>query len=356
MGWLYKRDFFNQEGLLYLGKCVLGVTVIYLAAVYTRGMGRAVNPTYRNFINILANSSRDFSKENKALLSQFDFDFSAWPVEFRSSSSPSFKPAPVTVPPEHKTLFGGIKRVPIRFLSWLMVNSFGIKLVYPGSIQLLQTSIAPALQDGRAGLIKDKKAERFKLIAADGNTIDTIFLDRRSATTGKTLVISCDGNAGFYEIGVLGTPVEAGYSVLGWNHPGFGGSTGCPFPVNEVSAVDTVMQFAIGRLGFNPEDILLHGWSIGGFTSSWLAMTYPDVKGVILDATFDELLPLAIPRMPELLSPLVEEGVSQYINLNVAHHLKQFQGPVRLIRRRYDEMITIDQYAFGFIFILDLKS
>ena len=36
--------------------------------------------------------------------------------------------------------------------------------------------------------------------------------------------------------------------------------------------------------------------SAGGFTSSWLAMNYPGIKGLILDATFDHLEPLAIPR------------------------------------------------------------
>ncbi len=228
-----------------------------------------------------------------------------------------------------------------------MVHSFGIKLVYPGSIKLLQASIAAPLQDGRAQFINEKKAERFKLLASDGNEIDSIFFDRRPGPgkngNGNTLVISCDGNAGFYEIGVLGTPVEAGYSVLGWNHPGFGGSTGSPFPEQEAHAADAVMQFAINRLGFSTEDIIVHGWSIGGFTSSWLAMTYPDVKGVVVDATFDNLLPLAIPRMPDFLSPLVQHGVTRYINLNVAEYLKKYSGPVRLIRRRYDEMITIDQ-------------
>lgn len=45
--------------------------------------------------------------------------------------------------------------------------------------------------------------------------------------TGKAdmLVICCEGNAGFYEVGCMATPMEAGHSVLGWNHPGFGGST-----------------------------------------------------------------------------------------------------------------------------------
>lgn len=38
------------------------------------------------------------------------------------------------------------------------------------------------------------------------------------------------GNAGFYEIGCMETPLGKGFSVLGWNHPGFGGSTGTPWP------------------------------------------------------------------------------------------------------------------------------
>ena len=88
------------------------------------------------------------------------------------------------------------------------------------------------------------------MIASDGNTIDLMTFDRRANEKGQTLVISCDGNAGFYEIGVLGTPLELGYSVIGWNHPGFGGSTGTPYPQNDANAADAVMQFAINELGF----------------------------------------------------------------------------------------------------------
>lgn len=41
------------------------------------------------------------------------------------------------------------------------------------------------------------------------------------------------------------------------------------------------MQFAIHKLGFKVENIILFGWSIGGYTTSWAAMNYPDVKGVV---------------------------------------------------------------------------
>lgn len=57
----------------------------------------------------------------------------------------------------------------------------------------------------------------------------TIVCCYSSETNGNVLVICCEGNAGFYEVGMIGTPLEAGYSVLGWNHPGFGGSSVCLF-------------------------------------------------------------------------------------------------------------------------------
>ena len=39
-------------------------------------------------------------------------------------------------------------------------------------------------------------------------------------------------------------------------------------------AADAVVQFATNKLGFKLEDISVYGWSIGGFTASWLGMNY----------------------------------------------------------------------------------
>ena len=59
----------------------------------------------------------------------------------------------------------------------------------------------------------------------------------------------------------------------------------------------------------------------------------------MLDATFDSLVPLAVPRMPASMSGLVERAVRNDINLNVGEQLAKFSGPVRLVRRANDEMI-----------------
>ena len=158
-------------------------------------------------------------------------------------------------------------------------------------------------------------------------------------------MIVCEGNAGFYELGMLNTALDNGFSVLGWNHPGFWGSTGSPLPIQELHAIDAVFNFALSQ-NFNPEDILVYGWSIGGFPASYLAMKYPKIGGIILDATFDSLLPLAENKLGESLAGMVKVAVEENINLNVAEQLCKYPGPVRLIRRLKDEMISVDERDF----------
>lgn len=65
---------------------------------------------------------------------------------------------------------------------------------------------------------------------------------------------------------------------------------GKPFPDQDQNAMDAVMQFAINKLGFAPENILLFGWSIGGYSSLWASTQYPDVKGVVRQILIDLLI------------------------------------------------------------------
>lgn len=206
---------------------------------------------------------------------------------------------------------------------------------------LLYTYITDeTLLQGRSKLIEEEKGLRYKVKTRDNNEIDTFFVDnRKDVTNGTTLVICSEGNAGFYEIGIMSTPLASKYSVLGWNHPGFGGSTGSPYPQQDQNAIDAVIQFAIHELGFKLENILFFGWSIGGYSSLWAASQYPDCKGVVLDATFDDVLQLALPRMPESLSVIVKIAIRDYVNLNNNDLIQKYSGPILLIRRTDDEII-----------------
>jgi len=330
------------EGVISLSKFLTGLGIVVAGAILLRTLGRLSNPAYTQFIKELANAKKDLTSSGKAVMSRYDFDFSAWPVDWdvRSQEGDRSKPLLYLSNSEGNS----VTKLPMDMLAWLLTHTFGISLVYPGSMSFMKMLVERPLIEGRTKLMLEQGGERFKVATIDGNMIDTMFVDQRAKnSSGGTLVLCCEGNAGFYEIGIMATPVSCGYSVLGWNHPGFYGSTGTPYPDQETHAVDAVMQFAINNLGFKVENIVVTGWSIGGFTSTWLAMNYPEIKGLVLDATFDSLLPLAVPRMPACMAGLVTRAVSKYINLNVKDQLEKYPGPVRLIRRAHDEMICTSQ-------------
>lgn len=56
---------------------------------------------------------------------------------------------------------------------------------------------------------------------------------------------------------------------------------GKPYIEQEQNAAETVIEFAIHHLRFSPKSIILYGWSIGGFASTYLAKKYPDVHAVV---------------------------------------------------------------------------
>ncbi|KAM7542663.1 hypothetical protein Aperf_G00000011098 [Anoplocephala perfoliata] len=188
---------------------------------------------------------------------------------------------------------------------------------------------------------------RVGIMTREGLFVESFYADRRGEGTekGSSLIICCEGNASFCELGNCAIPLEEGYSTLSWNHPGFGSSMGMPFPEQEKNAVEAVVLFALHYLHFEPEDIRFFGWSIGGFSATWAAMHLPRAGGLILDATFDtidELSKRAVPIFGETLPLLM---VRRYFDLNNAEFITRYPGPVRIIRRSEDEVISTNPDA-----------
>ncbi|XP_014277895.1 phosphatidylserine lipase ABHD16A [Halyomorpha halys] len=330
----YRRGYMNMDGVVSLTKMTLWFGLLIGASFCLRSYGRASNAQYRFFLEKLNNAA---TPTGLGEIKKFDFDFEAWPVEFHLPIRTSKKVEP------RKSMFSSIISSPCSIIGYLVLHTVGIRMIYPGSITLLNMLLSSALIDGRKSLVS-KNGQRFKLRTPEGNTVDTMLIDKRNITgnkKGNMLILCSEGNAGFYENGIMGTPIEAGFSVLGWNHPGFGCSTGLPFVNDEEGAINTVMEFAINKLGFSPEQIILYGWSIGGFASSWAAEAYPNVRAVVLDATFDDVLPLALNQMPNFLDSIVRVTIRSYADLNVARLLLNYPGLIKLIRRADDEIISI---------------
>ncbi|CAF4749351.1 unnamed protein product [Pieris macdunnoughi] len=341
--YIYRRGFFSWDETTFLTKIMCGVSCFILFSFLVRAVGRAYNSKYTDFLFVIQQPKAN-TKEFMNHIRKYDFEFTSWPVTFAMPATTSkswFENIPFNKSSnENLPIY---QRIPLQILAFISVHTFAMRIIYPGTLTLIQNLLWNPLMEGRTQLVETFHGKRAKLLTSDANSIDTIFVDNRAHSNGNILVICCEGNSGFYEIGMVTTPIKAGFSALGWNHPGFAGSTGIPFPKQEQNSIIAVIQYAIEELNFPIENIVLYGWSIGGYTAAWAAANYPDISALILDATFDDLLPLAQNQMPRSWSLLVKEVIRSYVDLNVGELLAQYKGPVQLIRRTEDEVICLRQ-------------
>lgn len=61
----------------------------------------------------------------------------------------------------------------------------------------------------------------------------------------------------------------------------------------------------------------------------------------VVDASFDDILPLALNQMPGIASSIVKVTIRSHADLNVARLLQMYQGNIKMVRRADDEIIAI---------------
>eukprot|EP00731_Ephydatia_muelleri_P024388 Em0016g659a len=323
------------------------VPVSIMLAYFFRGVGRYRNGMYCEFLESLS-AARGLGtglgprEAESTGIGHYDFEMSVYPVTFSHAES-DLRPREF-LSARRKGLLESLITAPRTVARFIAAHVVARRMIYPGSLMIIQLAVDSILSQKRSEQKKKYNPHRAKLLATDGNHIDCIFIDRRGSSdsdpNNSKLVICCEGNAAFYEAGMIGIPLSAGYSVIGWNHPGFGESTGLPFPSQEASAIDVVVRYAATKLGFALDDIIMYGWSIGGFTCSCAAASYPDIGAVIIDASFEELSPLVERAVHPLLAPFSRGMVAEFFDLNIAEQLCRYPGPIKIIRRGQDEMMS----------------
>ena len=110
---------------------------------------------------------------------------------------------------------------------------------------------------------------------------------------GKKAIIRCHGNAEDARgtLWALAELAEAGYTVASVDYPGYGLSDGSPDEEGCYRNVHRLYDWLVETRGFNPEDIIVDGFSIGTGPATELAATRP-CGGLILEAPF-----LSAPRV-----------------------------------------------------------
>jgi len=163
----------------------------------------------------------------------------------------------------------------------LLLAAFSILYVgacayaYLRSDTLIFPAPEPSYRDG---------PEILRLQADDGENIAAYFLEAEEP--GGVLLFN-HGNA--EDLGYLRPLLETfrrrGISVLAYDYPGYGTSTGRPGETGVYAAADAAYRYLVEEQGVPPGSIVLYGRSLGSGPASWLAERYP-VGGLILSGAF----------------------------------------------------------------------
>lgn len=123
-----------------------------------------------------------------------------------------------------------------------------------------------------------------KLPATDGEQISAYYLEVEKS---EKLLLYSHGNG--EDIGhlrdFLALFQRQGISVLTYDYPGYGTSSGKPSEAGCYAAIEAAYKYATVTLGYTSDQIVLYGRSLGGGPTTWLAEKSP-VDAMILDGTF----------------------------------------------------------------------
>lgn len=110
---------------------------------------------------------------------------------------------------------------------------------------------------------------------------------------------------------------DLGFSVVAFDYPGYGLSSGRASEPRAYAAIDEVYRWLVDERGVEPGRIVLHGRSLGGAIAADLAAREP-VAGVILESTFvsayrvmtrARLLPVdqfeTLRKLPDITAPIL---------------------------------------------------
>ncbi len=131
------------------------------------------------------------------------------------------------------------------------------------------------------------------ILTGDGNVIAARYLPHPES---RYTILYSHGNASNLGsiLPVLQALQSRGFSVFAYDYPGYGYSTGRPTESRAYNAIEVAYSYLTDAQDVPPEQIILHGQSLGGGPSTYLAAKKP-VAGLILESTFATVFQVAVP-------------------------------------------------------------
>ncbi len=172
-------------------------------------------------------------------------------------------------------------------------------------------------------------------VAADGATIESLFLPATDGATGpKPLVIFAHGNSALIDdwLTALGGFRQRGVGVLLVEYPGYGRSTGTPSEASIRAAFDGAYDRIVTDARVDASRIIGFGQSFGGAAICLLAQDRP-LRALILMSTFTSS------------DAFLARGTAALMHghFNSVQTVSHFSGPVLVIHGRNDPRIPWQQ-------------
>ena len=120
----------------------------------------------------------------------------------------------------------------------------------------------------------------------------------------------------------------AGFSVFAYDYRGYGQSTGRPGERRALADASAAYRHLTGTLGVPPERVIVHGRSLGGGPSAYLAAREP-VAGLVLESTFTSVFAVS-PGVP----------IFPFDRFRVEKRLARVRCPVLVIHGTDDEVVS----------------
>ncbi len=153
----------------------------------------------------------------------------------------------------------------------------------------------------------------------------------------SVVVLFMHGNAGNIADRMDTVRLIHGFGAAGFylDYRGYGKSKGQPSERGTYLDAEAAWQYLVSQRGVSPQNIIIHGRSLGGPIAAWLAKE-KNPAGLILESTFTSIADLG-----QSLYPFLPVKLLARIKYPTGSHLEKTSCPALLIHSESDEIVPV---------------